>query len=207
MLKIHGMRMSNYYSMVKMAMLEKGIDFEEVHQMPSRKDELWVSRSPMGKMPALETPDGFMAESVAMFEYLEELKPDPTLLPGDAFQRAKIRQIANHAINYVDLAARPGLPSAAFGAPESEHINQQVGRDTPRGLAAMVSLVKFDPWIAGSEFTLADVVTANCIPLANTITQKLCGVDLLESLDGVGDWLARVQERDSWQRIEADRAG
>ena len=34
--------MSNYYTIAKMILLEKGIDFEEVNQMPGR-DEAWLT--------------------------------------------------------------------------------------------------------------------------------------------------------------------
>ena len=158
-------------------------------------------------MPALETEHGSLAETMAILEFLEELQPEPTLLPGDAYQRARIRQIANHAINYVDLAMRPGLPAAAFGAPKNEAVSAAVGKSTPRGLVAMGRIAVFDPWIAGSEFSLADIVVANCIPLAAMVVKELCEEDLTASLpEGGAQWLARVQAREAVRKVEADKA-
>ena len=53
MYKLYGFRVSNYYNMVKLPLLEKGIDFEEVDTMPSA-DEDFLQKSPMGKVPCLE---------------------------------------------------------------------------------------------------------------------------------------------------------
>ena len=205
MLKLHGIQMSNYYTIAKMILLEKGIDFEEVNQMPGR-DEAWLTRSPMGKVPALETADGPIAETMAIAEYLEELQPEPRLLPTDAFARAKARQIAYHTIYYIDLAARPGLNSAAFGAPEDEAVNKTIAKLAPRGIKALGSVARFAPWIGGDTFTLADIVAANTIPLATMVAQKLCDIDLMAELPAIGDWMARVNDRDSMKQINADRA-
>ncbi|MAV27978.1 MAG: glutathione S-transferase [Gammaproteobacteria bacterium] len=205
MLKLHGIQMSNYYTIAKMILLEKGIDFEEVNQMPGR-DEAWLARSPMGKVPALETPEGSIAETMAIAEYLEELQPEPRLLPGEAFARAKARQIAHHAIYYVDLAARPGLNAAAFGAPEDESINKTIAKLAPRGIRALGAIASFDPWIGGDTFTLADIVAANTIPLATMVAKKLCNIDLTAELPGAAEWMARINDRDSMKQINADRA-
>lgn len=204
MLKLHGIRMSNYYSIAKMVLLEKGIEFEEVQQMPGR-DEAWLARSPMGKVPSLETPDGPLAETLAIIDYLEEIHPEPSILPGTPYERAKARQIAHHSIYYVDLAARPGLNAAAFGAPPDEAINKTIAKMAPRGMKSLGRLASFDPWIGGSTFNLADIVAANTIPLACMVAEKLCGIDLMSELPGVQAWLERVNDRDSAKRIAAEK--
>ena len=201
MLKLHGIKMSNYYSIVKTALIEKGIDFEEVQQMPGR-DEDWLARSPMGKVPSLETPDGPIAETMAILEYLEETYPETSLLPGNAYARAKARQIANHAI---DLAARPALPAAAFGAPSDEAVNKAVGKATPRGVQSLGRIATFDPWVGGAEFTLADIVVANTVPLATMVTQKQCGIELMAELPGLAEYMARVGERPASKRVAEEK--
>ena len=46
-IKLYGLRMSNYYSLTKALLIEKGFDFEEVKAPPAR-DEDYLARSPMG---------------------------------------------------------------------------------------------------------------------------------------------------------------
>lgn len=47
-----------------------------------------------GLVPTLETPDGYIGQSLAILEYLEEMHPEPPLLPGDAIGRARVRSLA-----------------------------------------------------------------------------------------------------------------
>ena len=90
MLKLHGSAISPNYNKVKLALLEKGIEFEEIPQRPSQ-DESYLVNSPMGKIPCMEVDGKFFAESTAMLEYLEDAYPTAPLLPKDAFERAKCR--------------------------------------------------------------------------------------------------------------------
>ena len=95
MIKLHGFSRSNYYSLVKAVLIERGIEFEEVNVTPSQ-DEDFLAISPMGKVPCLETESGFISESTAIIEYLEETVSENSLLPTDAFQRAKVRELLLH---------------------------------------------------------------------------------------------------------------
>ena len=61
-IKLHGMTYSNYYNMVKAIMIEKEMDFEEVHVLPNQESE-FLLKSPMGKVPFLETEDGLLSET------------------------------------------------------------------------------------------------------------------------------------------------
>ena len=72
MLKLHGAPLSNYYNMVKTALLEKGLEYEAVMAPPSQEEE-FLAKSSMGKIPCLETDNGFVAESLAIIEYLDEI--------------------------------------------------------------------------------------------------------------------------------------
>ena len=59
MLKLYGFAVSNYYNMVKLALLEKGLPFEEVPFYAGQSAEA-LAISPRGKVPVLETDKGFL---------------------------------------------------------------------------------------------------------------------------------------------------
>ena len=59
MLRLHGFGVSNYYNMVKLALLEKGLPFEEVQVFTSR-DEAFLAISPRGKVPVLQCEHGYI---------------------------------------------------------------------------------------------------------------------------------------------------
>ena len=74
-----------------LVLLEKGVAFEEVLAPPS-KEESFLQRSPMGKVPFIEANGSFLAESQAIVEYIEETQPQPPLYPRDPWARAICRR-------------------------------------------------------------------------------------------------------------------
>jgi maleylacetoacetate isomerase len=52
------------------------------------------ARNPAGLVPALETADGVLSQSLAIIEYLDEVHPEPRLLPQGAQARAEVRGFA-----------------------------------------------------------------------------------------------------------------
>ena len=118
MIKLYGLRMSNYYSLVKAVMIEKGLKFEEVKAPPTQKEDN-LARSPMGKMPSIEINGKYLSESLAIVSYLERIQPEPALLPADPIAAAKALELTLHIKLDVELTARRLLPAAMFGAPQA----------------------------------------------------------------------------------------
>jgi glutathione S-transferase len=75
---------------------EKGVPFEIVEVALDRKETQrpdYVAHTVTAKVPAL-VHDGFwLAESLAILEYLEEQFPSPRALPADVRERARARQV------------------------------------------------------------------------------------------------------------------
>jgi glutathione S-transferase len=203
MLKLHGAAPSNYYNVVKTALLEKGVDFEEVLTPPSQEAD-YLERSPMGKIPCLETDAGFLTETRAILDYIEETHPSHALLPADPFARAKVRELAQSLELYIELVARRGY-GALRGQPVPDDVKASLAKDLTQGIAAIGRLARFSPWIAGDTFTQADLVGYFAFLLAAPSAQENTGLDLLEQLPGAKEWYAAVGERASVQRALADR--
>ena len=203
MLKLHGAPLSNYYNMVKTALLEKGLAYEAVLATPSREED-FLAKSPMGKIPCLETDSGFLAESLAIFEYLEEIQPQPALLPADPYARAKVRQLMLSLELYVELVARRGF-GALRGKPVADDVKEALKTDLPKGIAAVRRLMKFSPWIAGEQFTYADLVGYFTFTLANLSAKANAELALFEQLPGCREWFDAVAERDSVKQAVADQ--
>ena len=106
MLKLHGFSASNYYNVPKLAFLEKGVEFEEVLSYtgvgPKYRPE-YLDKSPLGKVPALETPEGFISESRAILVYIEAAYPQTPLLPSSAFGQAKVQELSQFIELYLSL--------------------------------------------------------------------------------------------------------
>lgn len=105
MINLCGIGLSNYYNKIKLIMLEKGIAFTEEAVRPSQ-DEALLKRSPLGKIPFIETEHGNLSESQVILEYLEETYPEIPLYPADSFDRAKCRELIQHLELNVEAHAR-----------------------------------------------------------------------------------------------------
>ncbi|MBD1583056.1 maleylacetoacetate isomerase [Pseudoalteromonas sp. S16_S37] len=56
-----------------------------------QQGEQYTSKNPQGLLPALETEQGVLAQSLAILEWLEETHTDTPLLPNDPWQKAQVR--------------------------------------------------------------------------------------------------------------------
>ena len=203
MIKLYGAPISNYYNMVKVALIEKGIDFEEVLTPPSQ-DPAYLNQSPMGKIPCIETPDGFLSESLPILEYLESLESDALLLPLDAFAQAKAREISQVIELNVELVARRGL-GGLRGKPVADLTISEMQRDLPKGCAAVARLTQFGPFICGETFTYADIVSFFSLILANRIAIAVADTDLMALIPGAQAWFEMMQSRPSVATALADQ--
>ena len=158
MIKLYGLRMSNYYSLTKALLIEKALDFEEVKKAPSQKED-FLMLSPMGKMPAIEVDGVYLSESIAIAGYLERLQPQPALLPNDALHAAKVMELVCHLKLDVELVARRLLPEVLFKQPVSEETKVAVKADLAKGMKAVERLFVGAPYAAGDQLTLADFYT------------------------------------------------
>src|SRR5438034_10706366 len=93
MLKLCGFHISNYHNKVRIALLEKGVPFEEDPSCRPCQEDEFLARTPMGKVPFLELDGTTLAESQVICEYLEETYPQKSLYPADPLARAKVREL------------------------------------------------------------------------------------------------------------------
>lgn len=71
------------------------------------KSDAYLRLNPLGKMPTLLDGDFALPESAVIAEYLDEVLPGPSLLPGDAKARARARLLARVADLYLAPALTP----------------------------------------------------------------------------------------------------
>ena len=92
----HYFRSSASYR-VRIALALKGLDCELVPVHLMRNEQLaepFASISAAHLVPLLVDDDRVLTQSMAIIEYLDETHPSPSLLPGDAAARARIRALA-----------------------------------------------------------------------------------------------------------------
>ena len=204
MLRLCGFRISNYHNKVRLALLEKGIAHEEdANCRPSQKEE-WVARSPLGKVPILEIDGKPLAESQVICEYLEDAYPQVPLYPKDPAEKAGVRELITVIELHMELVARRLYGAVFFGGTVSDETKKEVERDLAKGVRAFTKLVKFDPFVAGKDLTLADCSAFVNLPLITMATKLACGRDFFEGLP-VKSYLKMLGERPHFAKVHADR--
>ncbi|WP_338849842.1 glutathione S-transferase [Massilia sp. W12] len=202
MLQLHGFSVSNYYSKVKLALLEKGVAFEEVLVWPYGDAEVLQS-SPLGKIPFLKTEHGALCESQVIADYIEAAYPQPPLMPADPFAAAKLRELITFMEWHLEIVARELIPATFFGAGTTDEVKERVKKTLQKNIAAFARLPKASPWLGGEQFTLADCAAAVHFPLISAICKIQFGEDLLAPLQ-LDDYLTRLAGRPHVQKVRAD---
>lgn len=204
MLTLHGFNASNYVNMVKFALLEKSLAFEQTTLYPSQEDAV-LALSPMGKVPVLETDGVFLAETNVILEYLDETAKGAPLYPADALQKATVKQLAKHIELYLELPARRCYPEVFFGGQVSDETKEQTREALLKGMRGLARKAHWQPFLAGDQLTAADVFFLYSADLAKAVAGKLFGIDLLAEAPGSADLLARLNQRDSAKTVAAER--
>ena len=111
-------------------------------------------------MPALALSTGeVLLQSLAIIEYLDEVYPEPPLLPADAIERARVRAFAQiiacdiHPLNNLVALNYLKGPLAHTQAEADDWYRHWV----TQGFDALEALIRPGPYAFGAHATLADL--------------------------------------------------
>ncbi|MEA3102397.1 glutathione S-transferase family protein, partial [Caballeronia mineralivorans] len=156
MLKLYGFPLSNYVNKVKFVLLEHDIPFEEV-RANFGQDEATLARSPLGKVPYVETEAGSLCESQVIVEYLASVYSDKPIFSADPFTAAKEREMIVFMETHLELAARELYKQAFFGGTVTDYTKVRAEKRLRHGIAGFTRIAKFEPYALGTTFSIADV--------------------------------------------------
>lgn len=95
---LHNYFRSSTSTRVRAALNLKGLDYDYVAhalQQGEQRGAEHLALNPQGLVPTLVTDDGPLPQSLAIIEWLDEVHPQPPLLPADAWGRARVRSLAH----------------------------------------------------------------------------------------------------------------
>ena len=96
-----------------MALQAKGLSFREVEVTPGIGQVSLFRLSGQRQVPVLVDGDDVVSDSSAICRYLEEMRPEPALIPADPKQRAQMQLIEDWADTTLAAAVRSALLQAA----------------------------------------------------------------------------------------------
>jgi maleylacetoacetate isomerase len=150
---------------VRIALNLKGIGYEAV-PIHLTKDggvqhgAAFRAVNPHGRVPALELDSGeVLTQSLAIIEYLDEVHPDPALLPSDPVARAQVRALAD--LIACDIHPLNNLISLQYLKRELKHDQAEIDawyhHWIIQGFTALEAMLKPGPYAYGSSVTMADL--------------------------------------------------
>jgi len=169
-----------YCARVRIALAEKGIEYETVEIDLDDRPGWIYEKNPLGRVPVLEEDTFVLAESAVIDEYLDERYPDPPLWPADPGERALGRMLVfrfdelskpYYALRRGDEGARERLDAA---------------------LATLDLVLQERRFLSGREFGLADIAFVPWILRA----RDRMDVDL-EGFPALSEWVGRLAQRPS----------
>jgi glutathione S-transferase len=86
---LHGSNVSPYVRKVRVALAYKGIEYDDVQQIPFGAPPEYAAKSPLSKIPCWEEGDLILPDSPVILSYLEHRHPEPPLLPAEPGPRAR----------------------------------------------------------------------------------------------------------------------
>ncbi len=101
--ELHGMDFSVYTRIVRLALIEKGVDYDLVPLNPFAEDPPDPNRDlhPFGKMPVLLHNGMRIIETQAILRYVDEAFDGPPLQPTAAVDRARQNQVIGICDSYL----------------------------------------------------------------------------------------------------------
>jgi glutathione S-transferase len=210
MLVLHGFASSNYYNVVKLALLEKELPFEEKLVYSGAGESYrpdYLGHSPIGKVPSLQVPEGSISESRVIIDYLERAYPERPLYPSTPFEIGKLNELTQSIDLYLELAARRVIPNYFARKPAPENIARDVRATLAKGVRSLTQLARFDREfvLGGDRFTAADVAAVMHLPAVRAIAQGVFSEDPFANVPGLNEYLARMEARPTVQRVRADQ--
>lgn len=204
MIKLHGFPASNYFNMVKLALIEKGVAYEDVRVFTGQSEEM-LAQSPMGKVPFLETERGFISETAVILDYIDETQSGPSFYPTDPFDKARARELIKYIELYLELPARRCYGQAFFGTgPTPDHTKEEVRVVMERGVSALRRHAAFSPYLAGETLSYADMVFLYTFPMASAVAKKVFDWDLPAELPEANELIAKLKTRAAVITVDAE---
>ncbi len=210
--KLFGADYSVYVRSVRLALHEKGIDYDLVPVdifAESGPPPGYLDRQPFGRIPAFEHGDFLLYETGAITRYIDEAFPGPGLQPREPRQRARMNQIISIADGYV-------YPVLVWGIYVEQVAKAQRGETAddirlsssllraPICLKAIADLMGEAPWLGGGALSLADLHAA---PMFDYFLMVPQGREMIGAYPNLASWWSRIRTRRSMIASAPARGG
>ena len=197
MIKLYDFPLSTNSRKVRIALIEKGLDFERIQidlGKKAQKNPDYLKVHPFGQVPALDDEGFIIYDSTIINEYLEDEYPEPPLLPKDSEGRATARLLEDLRDNY-------------FNPPFVEIFRET--RSKPEGQrditlieSAKAEIAKcfdrLETELEGKQYLAGGFSLADIAYMPNFDSLERFGIPVDAKYKNVLAWMARLKARPSY---------
>lgn len=206
MLVLYHFWLSPFARKVRVALAEKGVPFELRLEREAERRPEFLALNPAGEVPVLVDEDEtVLADSGAICEYLEETRPEVSLLGATSAQRAETRRL----VGWFDGKFNREVTENLVGEKLMKRINGQ-GHPHAQAIRAGLANIHYHldyvaylaerrTWLAGDDFSLADIAAG-----AHLSTVDYLGDVPWDEHPEARLWYARIKSRPSFRPLLAD---
>ena len=183
---------------VRIALAEKGLACEEeIIDLPggASRQPAFLALNPFGQVPVLEDNGTVIAESTAILEYLEELQPDPTLMPAAPAARAVVRQFMGWSNDIWPFSWKRWVAPQALGIPPGPEAAAQGRAELTDHVDVLDGRLASGDWLVG-DFSLADICYAPLVVMA----ARAGLATEIDARPAVAAWVERLAARPAVKR-------
>lgn len=168
-------------------LLENNIQHDRTYISLKDKPDWFKKKSPQGKVPVLETPNGILFESNVICEYLNEISGGK-LHPNDPFDKARNRSWIEYGSGILNLIAR------LYNEKDKDLFLLYYAEI--QGKLNLVTREKKGKYFNGYDFMLIDAVYATIFRYFNVI-EKHSSLSIFSSMPELENWKKKIFERKS----------
>ncbi|MFC5346242.1 glutathione S-transferase family protein [Brevundimonas staleyi] len=184
----------------------KGIEVAIDPITPFRGDEAFSTISPLRRIPVWIEGDVTLCDSSIIAQYIEETRPEPSVLPASAAERAKARWIEEYADTrlfdvlgwklFFQLAIKPRILKEEI---DRDLVEQAKAVEIPETFDYLETLMPDAGFLFGTEAGLADFSLAPAF-----LNARVVGVEVdTARWPRLAAWLKRVEEETPLKRLNA----
>jgi len=197
MIKLYTFPPSTNSRKVRIALLEKGLEFERINVDLTKREQKnpdYLKIHPFGQIPALDDEGFVVYDSTVINEYLEDEYPYPALMPKDSEGRARARMMEDFRDSHFNPYFVHIIQESR--KPEGERDTQRIDNakvEITKAFDRIETELKGKDYLAGA-FSLADVAFMANIELLDRFSIP---VDPVKYKSTVA-WIARLKARPSF---------
>ncbi len=206
MTKLYHYWFSPFSRAIRIALMEKNIEFELILELPWARRHDFLALNPAGTVPVMRLDnDLIISSSYAISEFLEETHPEPRLLGNGSAERAEIRRLIdwfdvkfNEEVTSLLITEKIMKRFLKLGVPEASNIRCAT-INLKQHLRYIEYLAERRNWLGGDEISYADITAA-----AHLSCLDYLGDVPWDDFSGAKDWYARIKSRPSFRPLLKD---